>query len=510
MQLRVMIKDYKKKGIEELKNKAVQYNIYKNSVLEYGSSLFFIRKAEMGRELIIVKQSDTFDQFRGEIIKTDGIYTKKANLSHENAAVIRDTFKYTQPKSFGKDETTLGLGDRLGIASPGHIATIRGTNVKPILAQQSIRELQLTNRTYQDVLDDVTWAVFQEGYRGGYGADGDHLKSAGEVKMALETGFTMITLDCSEYINNTINKMTMVEIEKKFKQLPFTKLKELEKYYLNKMFVLNSGEKITFKKDDLMKTVLIYHKMIDFTRGIYQNQIKKSDRAIDFEISIDETSTPTTPQAHYFVATELMRLAVDFVSLAPKFIGEFQKGIDYIGDIKQFEQEFKLHSAIADHFGYKLSIHSGSDKLSIYPVIARYTNGRMHIKTSGTSWLEAMRVIAKYEPDLYRKIHIFALKHFKEATKYYHVTSNLDNIPDISKLRDEQLPELLCQNDARQLIHLTYGLILNDRQQGNYLYKDELYQKWHKYEKEYRIILKRHIGRHLKKLGIKIGLELSD
>ena len=92
MQLRMMIKDYKKKGIEELKNKAVQYNIYKNSVLEYGSSLFFIRKAEMGRELIIVKQSDTFDQFRGEIIKTDGIYTKKANLSQENADVIRDTF----------------------------------------------------------------------------------------------------------------------------------------------------------------------------------------------------------------------------------------------------------------------------------------------------------------------------------------------------------------------------------------------------------------------------------
>ena len=117
--------------------------------------------------------------------------------------------------------------------------------------------------------------------------------------------------------------------------------------------------------------------------------------------------------------------------------------------------------------------------------------------------MEAMRVIAKCEPDLYRKIHIFALKHFKEATKYYHVTTNLDNIPDISKLKDEQLPELLCQNDARQLIHLTYGLILNERQQGNYLYKDEVYQKWHKYEKEYRIFLKRHIGRHLKKLGIK-------
>ena len=72
------------------------------------------------------------------------------------------------------------------MASPGHIRLIKGKNIFPVLAQQSVRELTLTNRTFDDVLASAVWAVFQEGYRDGYGADGDHLKTAGEVKGALD------------------------------------------------------------------------------------------------------------------------------------------------------------------------------------------------------------------------------------------------------------------------------------------------------------------------------------
>ena len=98
-------------------------------------------------------------------------------------------------------KVTIGLGDRLGLASPGHIRTVTDLDVFPVLAQQSIRELNLTGRTYDDVISAAAWAVFQQGYKKGYGADGDHLKTAEEVKMALDIGMTMITLDCSDHID---------------------------------------------------------------------------------------------------------------------------------------------------------------------------------------------------------------------------------------------------------------------------------------------------------------------
>ncbi|MDI3548758.1 MAG: tagaturonate epimerase [Halanaerobiales bacterium] len=417
-----VLKDLKTNGFEYFKKKASKYDIYKNSIQKRDNSLLFISKTKLGKDLIILNQSKIFDKFQGRVINRDGMILKIAPLNHENAEILREEFEFTNPVSFGKEQATFGLGDRLGIATPGHILTIKETEVKPIFAQQSVRELNLTDRTYQDVLDDVTWAVFQEGYTGGYGADGDHLKSAEEVNMALEAGYTMITLDCSEHINNDVNNLSIAEIDKSYDQLPAEETRILEDLYLNKSFQLGSGRKIAFERENFKKIVLIYNGMLKFTRDIYFNQIKSQNRGIDFEVSIDETSTPTTPQAHYFVAAELERAGVDFVSLAPRFCGEFQKGIDYIGSLEQFEDEFKVHAEIADHFGYKLSIHSGSDKFSVYPIIGKYTKGRVHVKTSGTNWLEAMRVVAEYAPGLYREIHSFSLKHFEEATRYYHVT----------------------------------------------------------------------------------------
>src|SRR5690625_169958 len=131
---------------------------------------------------------------------------------------------------------------------------------------------------------------------------------------------------------------------------------------------------------------------------VYQTYMVTAGRDIDYEISIDETETITSPLAHFFVANELQAADVKVISLAPRFCGEFQKGIDYIGDIEQFEKELSEHALIAEHFGYKLSIHSGSDKFAVFPIIAKYTKGVLHVKTAGTNWLEAIRVIAGTNP----------------------------------------------------------------------------------------------------------------
>ena len=88
------------------------------------------------------------------------------------------------------------------------------------------------------------------------------------------------------------------------------------------------------------------------------------------------------------------------VSLAPRYIGDFEKGVDYKGDVAALERSLRDHAAIAELLGpYKLSLHSGSDKLSMYPALARATKGRFHVKTAGTSYLEALRVVARHEPD---------------------------------------------------------------------------------------------------------------
>jgi len=223
----------------------------------------------------------------------------------------------------------------------------------------------------------------------------------------------------------------------------------------------------------------------------------------DFEISIDETVSVTTPLQHFFVANELLDAGVSFATIAPRFCGEFQKGIDYIGDIVQFEKEIKVHAGIARHFGYKLSIHSGSDKFSVFPIIGRETRGNFHVKTAGTNWLEAMNVVAMNDPSLYREIHSYALTVFDDAKKYYHVTTDLSKIPNISTVKDSDLASLFEINEARQLIHITYGHILSRKNtDGSFLYKDRLYRLLLEHEDKYRNALTKHIGRHLELLGV--------
>jgi hypothetical protein len=236
---------------------------------------------------------------------------------------------------------------------------------------------------------------------------------------------------------------------------------------------------------------------------MYRRFLASGKYTADFEISIDETISVTTPLQHFFVARELLDAGVSFATIAPRFCGEFQKGIDYRGDIAQFEKEIKTHAAIARHLGYKLSIHSGSDKFSVFPCIGRETRGTFHVKTAGTNWLEAMRVAAMKDPSLYRDIHQCALASFDEAKKFYHVTTDLAKIPDVSTLNDADLPALFENNDARQLIHITYGQILGRKNRdGSFTFRDRLYKLWKDHEEEYRGALVKHIGKHLELLGI--------
>src|SRR5699024_7323989 len=280
-------------------------------------------------------EGESFHELDGEKIKSRA---KVCPLTHENRLVLNRYFEYTIPMAFGSQIATIGLGDRLGLATPGHIDTVKGKKIKPILAQQSIRELTLSERTMVDMLDDVCFSVFQKGYKGGFGADGDHIKEESDIEYALSIGMSMITLDCSDYINNEVEEASDSEIEATYEKLPEAVQRYYTSEYLNRDFDIN-GLSLSFDKTSLMKNVLLYHEAIVYTTHVYEAYIQKENRPIDFEISIDETETVTSPLAHFFVANELKIKKVGVVSLAPRFYGEFQKAIDYIGEIDRFETE---------------------------------------------------------------------------------------------------------------------------------------------------------------------------
>ena len=113
--------------------------------------------------------------------------------------------------------------------------------------------------------------------------------------------------------------------------------------------------------------------------------------------------------------------------------------------------------------------------------------GHFHLKTAGTNWLEAMAVIAEHDPGLYREIHQYALDTaFDDARRFYHVTTDVNNIPALDTLADADLITLFGNEDARQLIHITYGHILNlKNEDGSFKFRDRLYAAWRKYDEEY-------------------------
>lgn len=459
--------------------------IYPNSIHEMADGT--VMMVNLGKEDAIAV-AGSVPGFVGKAVES----WVECPLTHENAVALRIAFPFAAPVRVLTRDKTMGVGDRLGVCTPGHIRAFKEyPELTPVFAQQSIREITLTNRTFDDVLDCASFAVYREGFETGFGADGDHLKTPDEVDYALKSGYTMITLDCSEHIKNDITDENCIE--------RYVAMPELEAIYLNKSFDVGEGYSVVFDEVEFKKTALIYAEAVQFAAKIYREKIAspEGDRA-DFEMSIDETPTPTTPTQHFFVGNELKRLGVNTVTVAPRFCGEFQKGIDYKGDLDQFEAELKVHAAIARHFGYKLSIHSGSDKFSVFPYIGRETQGHFHLKTAGTNWLQAMLLVAECAPELYRAVHAYALKAFSEATKYYHVTTDLAKIPALDTLSDAELPSLFKNEDSRQLIHITYGLILNERKEnGESCFRDQLFDTWRTHAAVLCKLVSEHIEHHM-------------
>ena len=497
--------------------------IYDSSIIEKDNTVFFLMRIKNERKMVMIYSSKDLEGIHTNFVaeeerKLDEDFNYKiCPCNNQNASELRRQFRFTKPQVIGLTPA-IGTGDRVGLATPGHIRAVRKFSVFPVLAQQSIREMERTSRSPYDVIDDVSWAVFQEGYRDGFAADADHIKTEKDLEDTFKAGFTMYTIDPSDYVDDEADNYDLHTLKEKFKNLPWSDLRCTEKgflrIYLDKGFEITSKNnknvlKIIFSEEDLLRAAVKYSAAIAHTAKLKRrlDELFKG-RNYDLEMSVDETDAPTKLLEHLFIALELKRLNISIQSLALRFVGRFEKAIDYIGDLKEFEETFRYHVLIARKFGpYKLSIHSGSDKFSIYPIMGKLAGDIIHLKTSGTSYLESLRIIARHDPPLFREIIHYSIQHFIKDRETYHVSADLSMVPDVDEVSDENLEKIyLDNNHGRQVLHVTFGSILTAKtKDGKWLFQDRIKKVLIDNEEEYYDTVSKHIERHIGNLWFSKG-----
>jgi len=456
-----------------------------------GNFYIFVAKTNKEKRIGFLTDLNTFylqDPYFSENKKIEGLnlYVNLYPLNFDNYKKINNFLKISP--SICKRNTSFGTGDRLGLVTSAQIFALKEYNLFPVLAQQSPRELIKTHRDFKDVLLKSVLGVLEANYQGEYGADADHIKDEKYLLEAIDAGYTMYTLDISDLIQK-VSSLSQKELKEKFEKISSNSKKIIEKYADRKVKI-SEDQYFELSYDELCKSAIIYENAMPFIEMVY-DILRSKLPEFDIEVSIDEGERATTPEDHIFVVEYLHQKGIDFKSLAPKFPGEFQKGIDYQGNIKEFEESLIKHYSLAKNLeGYRLSLHSGSDKFSIYKIFYKITQGNFHIKTSGTSWLEAVKVIAKFDPDLFLELYNIALENLEESKKAYKVDIKKEDFPIEIK---EDLLAFLSKKEVRQLFHISYGILLYEK-------RDDIYSILDKYEEDHYKFVYENIKRHLKEL----------
>jgi hypothetical protein len=405
-----------------------------------------------------------------------------------------------KPKPLGL-EPSFGFGDRLGVATPGHLDALRayGGDILPIFAQQSIREMQRTRRDPDDVMRDASDALREATYTGVWSADADHLKTEADVNLTAGAGFVFFTIDPSDYVDQRADDYSISQLKIKFATIRHEATWCEE--YLGKTVDIPKGPTIEFTEEVVQRAAVKYARAIAHATKVAEHidsVMQKRGRDYEIELSVDETAQPTSAAEHYLIAQQCLRAEMKVVSLAPRFVGDFEKGIDYRGDLNELEDSLRDHAAIARHLGpYKLSLHSGSDKLSMYTMFAQVTGGMFHVKTAGTSYLEALRALGRHDERLLRRIIDFSRERFDTDKATYHISAQLERVPPPKEVvgpdRLEQI--YLNEDDGRQILHVTFGSVMTDSVLGPNLI-DVLRGE----PETYRDVLMTHFAKHLKAL----------
>jgi len=285
---------------------------------------------------------------------------------------------------------SLGIGDRFGHQGKAQLQAIlnaakAGVQVTPVW-NKSNREHSYIHSKPEDTRIEADAAVKALGYKGHYFVDADHINLSNVQGFLTSSDF--FTLDVA-------NKIGTPSSEADINAFVASCAK-----YTGKLQIPGIDHAIEVDEKLLRSIAGKFLAAIHEAGNIY-NFIVEKKGAGNFvtEVSMDEVESPQTPVEMFFILKMIAGQKIPAQTIAPKFTGRFNKGVDYVGEVKQFAREFEEDVLVIDYavkeFGLphdlKLSVHSGSDKFSIYPEIARiikkYDKG-IHVKTAGTTWLE--------------------------------------------------------------------------------------------------------------------------
>ena len=293
------------------------------------------------------------------------------------------------------EKYTIGVGDRFAHQAEAQLEACvklaeRGIDVIPIW-NKSNREHSFIGSHPQSVFDAAQAAVEAVGWQLGWHVDADHINMDTVDKYLSCSDF--FTIDVADFIGQEPLDDAVATFMQKHPEL------------IGSVSIEGIDLPFDISREYVIEVAGKYLAAVAEAGTIYRYIESKKDDFIA-EVSMDETDTPQTPPELLIILAALADEGVRIQTIAPKFTGRFNKGVDYVGDLEQFEKEFNDDLAVIAHaisaYGLpdnlKLSVHSGSDKFSIYPIIGnaiRRTGSGVHVKTAGTTWLEELIGLAE-------------------------------------------------------------------------------------------------------------------
>ena len=446
---------------------------------------------------LIASAAEALSSFEGEAAAAGAGHVLTGPLSTANAKALQAAFPALRPQKIGGHRTSVGTGDRTGLATPGQARAFaaQGAGVMPVLAQQSIREMDRLGRSAQSVMDDAIFGLVEAGWDSGFGADCDHIKTTEGIDRGLEAGFVMFTLDPGDMVADVTAGVTEADAA----ALPWDQLEDsledLKRRYVG--MTLDVGHsRIEVTEQDVITAAVKYGRAVVEAMRLYRHATENARHEIEIEFAVDETAWLTTFFEHFYMASELKRLGASWFSFAPRYVDGFEKGLDFLGDAEELRTNLEAHHAISQQFGgYKISLHSGSDKFSIYPLCVEATQGLVHLKTSGTSYLCGVEIVAAHDPELFSTIWDISRASYVEARASYQVSAHEDRTP--TSLEGVDLLELIRSNDARQILHVGYGDSLNGKDAAGASIHDRFLAVVAANQAQHTDVLAAHIGKHV-------------
>lgn len=303
-----------------------------------------------------------------------------------------------KPQAIGVRKS-LGLGDPLGCAGPGHVAVSSAhPEFVPFFAQQSASELATSGRTLPETLATASRAVGGGRYRQPWGADADLLRTPQDVEAAAEAGFTYFTIDLSEHARADAHELSPDELAAAVDRLVAEDElpEDWSSPYLDREVTLPDGEPLKLTADPLRRAAFRWGRAVQHGARMYETVSRANrGRACEVEISLEGVAAPTSTVEHLYLGLELEARGVRLTSLALRPGGR---------DAVAFEAALREHVAVASFCGpYKLSFRGERYDPALVPIIGRCCGDQLHFKTSAESFLEALRVFWRVEPDGLRR-----------------------------------------------------------------------------------------------------------